>query len=262
MAEESKLPELDLAQILKTLASLPQAQAPNNAPPAHDPKANDHHQYLAPQDQYYDFSGSSSSAPPATRDPRLSGRIAPVQRHQSPQQPPRSSTPTVDPATITEWKHGLRCVSKVAAQNPSFSASIQKLIKDQERNMRDWDNGRKRLVEEQTAKRENEKTQRAAISLPGILDNAPVLRTPECEKEELDSFYQKVHRACARMTESQTVELKRLGVPFFGTRPHLMLSDDDEGDDDSADGQGKITKKQLIELQRKMLNHLMELYGD
>ena len=25
---------------------------------------------------------------------------------------------------------------------------------------------------------------------------------------------------------------------------------------------GKVTKKELLELQRKMLNHLMELYGD
>jgi hypothetical protein len=71
------------------------------------------------------------------------------------------------------------------------------------------------------------------------------------------------------MTESQTSSLKVLGVPFFGVKPHLILSDSDEatsaGDAQQASGglsSEKITKSQLLELQRKMLNHLMELYGD
>jgi hypothetical protein len=71
------------------------------------------------------------------------------------------------------------------------------------------------------------------------------------------------------MTESQTSSLKVLGVPFFGVKPYLILSDSDEatsvGDPQQAPGglsSEKITKSQLLELQRKMLNHLMELYGD
>lgn len=71
------------------------------------------------------------------------------------------------------------------------------------------------------------------------------------------------------MAELQSAELKRLGVPFFGVRPNLMLPDDDksppsEETDPASDKPAKVgvTKKQLLELQRKMLNHLMELYGD
>jgi hypothetical protein len=52
-------------------------------------------------------------------------------------------------------------------------------------------------------------------------------------------------------------------------KPYLILSDSDEatsvGDPQQAPGglsSEKITKSQLLELQRKMLNHLMELYGD
>lgn len=73
------------------------------------------------------------------------------------------------------------------------------------------------------------------------------------------------------MTEAQSSSLKVLGVPFFGTRPHLILHDDEESKTKVDDNQSqiktnaneqKITKTQLLELQRKMLNHLMELYGD
>lgn len=71
------------------------------------------------------------------------------------------------------------------------------------------------------------------------------------------------------MTDSHSAELKRLGVPFFGVRPDLIQPDDhasssvDEADPQPEDATvGKITKKQLLTLQRKMLNHLVELYGD
>jgi hypothetical protein len=62
------------------------------------------------------------------------------------------------------------------------------------------------------------------------------------------------------MTEAQTSSLKVLGVPFFGTKPHLVLHESEESASNASEG--KITKSQLLEMQRKMLNHLMELYGD
>lgn len=158
-------------------------------------------------------------------------------------------------------------MSKIAAQNPNFAGSIRKLIKDQERNVRDWSSGRTRLVEEQKHKLENEKTQRATLALTGILGDMPFLRTAERDQEELSQFDQKVYRACRAMVDSQSSQLKSLGVPFFGVRLDLIL-DDDDGDDgvpsEKADAsqETKVTKKQLLELQRKMLNHLMEMYGD
>jgi hypothetical protein len=72
------------------------------------------------------------------------------------------------------------------------------------------------------------------------------------------------------MVDSHSTALKGLGVPFFGVKPDLVLAEDPEMIDSSEESEskppnavdGKITKKQLIELQCKMLNHLMELYGD
>jgi hypothetical protein len=68
------------------------------------------------------------------------------------------------------------------------------------------------------------------------------------------------------MTDAQTSALKVLGVPFFGTKAALVLHESEEpvldrGKESGTGGQ-KVTKAQLLELQRKMLNHLMELYGD
>ena len=54
-------------------------------------------------------------------DPRLA-----AQRRMSPPTS-RSHTPIVDPATITEWAQGLRCVTKVSAQNPNFGAKIRQV---------------------------------------------------------------------------------------------------------------------------------------
>jgi hypothetical protein len=92
------------------------------------------------------------------------------------------------------------------------------------------------------------------------------VQTTEREQAELTQYDAKVYRACKAMTDAQTSALKVLGVPFFGTKPGLILHESEESVEGSikeggASGQ-KVTKRQLLELQRKMLNHLMELYGD
>lgn len=256
MAENTTQQELSLEQILATLASLPQTTTP--PVPAQQQFAG--YQYPIQSEPvplpHYPNVSEKSHGYQHTQDPRLSGQPS---RQQQPK--PQTSTPAIDPATITEWKHGLRCVSKIAAQNPSFVPSVQKLMQDQIRNVRDWEAGRQRLIDDQTAKRENEKTHLSVLSLPGLAGNITPLRTPECEKEELEQYDKKVYRACQRMVDTQTAQLKSLGVPFFGVRPDLMLPDDAE---DTVAGQEprKVTKKEVLELQRRMLNHLMELYGD
>jgi hypothetical protein len=141
MAGDNALPpNIDLDAILRTLASLP--------------KPEEHHGQVQPQASYLPQQQPSS-------DPRLSGRSLQPQSIPKPQT--RSSTPLIDPATIIDWKQGLRCVSKIAAQNPQFSISVRKLIKDQEGNVRQWEAGRQRLIEEQALKKENEQTHRAAL---------------------------------------------------------------------------------------------------
>ncbi|KAF1959816.1 hypothetical protein CC80DRAFT_533152 [Byssothecium circinans] len=252
---------LDLEQILATLANLPNTQ---NHPAEVSQQVYNPGQILGfPDNQQAIYTPEQPNGYYALnqpQDPRQYGQPSPSPIPQpAPQQ--RVSTPIINPATITEWKHGLRCVNKVAAQNPDFSNAVRKLMKDQERNMKDWEAGRQRLIDEQKAKRENEKTQRAALP-SGILGNSTPLRTPEREKEELSEYDLKVYRACRLMVDSQSANLKGLGVPFFGTKQELILADGASPEDDEAGQDKKVTKKQLLELQRKMLNHLEDLYGD
>jgi hypothetical protein len=91
-------------------------------------------------------------------------------------------------------------------------------------------------------------------------------QTPEREQEELVQHDAKVYRACKSMVDFQTSSLKALGVPFFGMKPYLVVGSSYDpmqvADTQSAPVGSNITKEQLLELQRKMLNHLMELYGD
>ena len=64
------------------------------------------------------------------------------------------------------------------------------------------------------------------------------------------------------MVESQSSSLKVLGVPFFGVRPHLLASDDEYVPTGADGSPTKATQSQVLELQRKMLTHLLDLYGD
>ncbi|KAF2853011.1 hypothetical protein T440DRAFT_445934 [Plenodomus tracheiphilus IPT5] len=256
-------PNLDLAKILATLANLPKPDPQSYEQQPQEQNAGQ--SYPAFQDPAHAYPIHPSSAYDQSADPRLVGRRTPQHRQPAPKPQERSSTPLIDPSTITEWKQGLRCVSKLAVQNPYFVAAVRKLMKDQEQNVRAWAGGRARLIEDHRFKRENEQTHRAALSLPGLLTGTALLRTPEREKEELDEYDAKVYRASKAMVESQTSALKVLGVPFFGTKPYLVVqSEEPLGPDGSEPTQleGKITKEQLLGLQRKMLNHLMELYGD
>lgn len=151
MAENNGLPvNMDLEAILRTLANLPK---PEERQPTQDQQQTYDQQHAA-------LEQNLSYQQPT--DPRLAGRSTPSQL-APPKPQVRSSIPLIDPATIIDWKSGLRCVSKIAAQNPDFSASIRKLIKDQEGNVRQWEAGRTRLIEEQALKKENEQTHRAAL---------------------------------------------------------------------------------------------------
>ncbi|KAL5114426.1 hypothetical protein ACEQ8H_007681 [Pleosporales sp. CAS-2024a] len=254
-------PNADLAKILATLASLQQPSGPIAQGQQQDLSQLQPHQAFHCGVQTHQ---SQQNFPyHQTADPRLVTRSA--SQYSSTPPPPkpqdRVSTPPIDPATITEWKQGLRCVSKIAQQNPDFAANIRKLMKDQEGNVKQWEAGRARLIEDHKLKRDNETTHRAALSLPGLLEGTPLLRTPEREQAELSEYDAKVYRACKAMTEAQTSSLKVLGVPFFGTKAHLILHETETRPSEPGANQ-KISKTQLLELQRKMLNHLIELYGD
>lgn len=64
------------------------------------------------------------------------------------------------------------------------------------------------------------------------------------------------------MVDVQSSSLKVLGVPFFGVRPHLLASEDEEIAANADGSPVKVTQGQVLGLQRRMLTHLLDLYGD
>ena len=133
MAQDENGNNLDLAQILQTLANLPSAPTPSVAHQNHQQQYDPFQSFPAQPDiisgSHLPLQGSVSYGQEQSLDPRLDNRPAPHHYHQQPPPRPqsRTSTPTIDTSIITEWKHGLRYVNKIAMQNPSFVASVQKV---------------------------------------------------------------------------------------------------------------------------------------
>jgi hypothetical protein len=167
----------DLASILATLAQFAPQQQQNQQPPPPtsttptitDPRLQRRQQNHINQPSaqpYNQIPHHLQQNTPQTSTPYnpQATVFQPVIPQQRPiPQPSRTSTPQqqehtiIDPATITEWSAGLRCVTKIAAQNPLFAEKIrgvriicvinfctykanqsEQLINDQRRNEMQW----------------------------------------------------------------------------------------------------------------------------
>jgi hypothetical protein len=133
----------DLASILATLAQFaPQQQQqdqqqtpPSTATPPTitDPRLQrrQNQSTTQPYNQTPQTLQQNNTQPSTLYNPQAAvfQPVVPQQRVIS--QPSRTSTPqqqehtVIDPATITEWSAGLRCVTKIAAQNPLFAEKIR-----------------------------------------------------------------------------------------------------------------------------------------
>lgn len=112
---------------------------------------------------------------------------------------------------------------------------------------------------------------RAQSILQGLGGNAsqPVSEAESnaSNEAELAAFDRRIYDAQVQMEATMTMELKGLGVPFFGTESSLVVSDEKGlGSSDLRESQPKwsplVTEKQLIELRRRMVGHLEDLYRD
>lgn len=86
-------------------------------------------------------------------------------------------------------------------------------------------------------------------------------------ERELAEFDRKIYDAQQEMEVAMISELKGLGVPFFGTDTKLVVANDSEDAADQALGNRPkwsptILEAQLLELRRRMVQHLEDLYKD
>jgi hypothetical protein len=66
------------------------------------------------------------------------------------------------------------------------------------------------------------------------------------------------------MSNFHAAELKRLGVPFFGVSPSLIIANELQQTSAARDPLSKalITQEELMALQRKMIQYLEDMYKD
>jgi len=271
MAENNSSQVPDLASVLRTLAALAPAnsqQPAQNIASAVQPSLELSYDPTLPL--------QASLHHPASIEQNIIQATSTVAEHQavpqhrpSIQDPPRSNSapPLIDPATITEWSHGLRCVSKIAAQNPSFKIAIRKLMADQEHQEKAWWAEREALLKAHADRLSNDENLKSILSSLGTShDAAPV--SAEQAEIELAQFDKKIYRAARMMVENMSSELKRLGVPFFGVKQELIVAAGAEepvgaekAPSPPVGGAGpKITEEELLSLQRRMVEYLEDMY--
>ncbi|KAK3637362.1 hypothetical protein LTR56_013712 [Elasticomyces elasticus] len=195
--------------------------------------------------------------------------VLPTVRAHDPRLRPQSRSataspkPIVDPATIITWQEGLRCVTKIAAQNAQFAVSIRRMIEDQKKNEMRWYAERQALKQSQaTRSTASAHAQSILQSLGSTASSTPATQQTQSEKDaELAEFDRKIYSAQVSMEVAMTSELKGLGVPFFGTRAEKILAENQAPEERSILS-STITEAALIELRKKMVGHLEDLYRD
>jgi hypothetical protein len=75
--------------------------------------------------QLSQFAPNTGNAPPQSRQDENEPQI--IRSFTSINAAAPSPRPVIDPASITTWQEGLRCVTKIAAQNAQFAASIKRV---------------------------------------------------------------------------------------------------------------------------------------
>lgn len=139
------------------------------------------------------------------------------------------------------------------------------MIKNQRANEMQWYKERQNLKQIQS-QRHLEVAKATAImkALNGDSYKVPYdPETPEEKKEkELKEFDAKIWRAQCKMDEAMTMELKGLGVPFFGTEKKLIVKDEEDVSKmpvANVKWSPYITEAQLEVLQKKMVEYLEDL---
>ena len=98
-------------------------------------------------------------------------------------------------------------------------------------------------------------------------DETAVPQTEDDKEAELVEFDRKIYKAQVQMNQAMTTELKGLGIPFFGTPLDLVRSEveHDSGDHDTParpKWSRKVTHAELSGLQRRMIDHLEDMYKE
>ena len=128
--EGGNAPSPDLQALLATLSQYTPPVYQHNGVQLPDLAQLQAHLPTASTPWAFDVERSATSTP----QPAAAILPAPTPRSQDPRLRPQRRAvtaspkpPQIDPATITSWQEGLRCVTKIAAQNAHFAERIKKV---------------------------------------------------------------------------------------------------------------------------------------
>lgn len=143
------------------------------------------------------------------------------------------------------------------SKNPETSSKIKRLIKNQHDNERQWWTGREALI---TKHKDRVQSKKKADDLLRSLGAASSPRpedqssTAAEERAELERYDKKVYTALGQMVAAMDRELTMLRIPFFAIKHHLVQKTEESA--------GVLSKTDLAELQKKMLQLLEDLFAD
>jgi Protein of unknown function (DUF2458) len=143
------------------------------------------------------------------------------------------------------------------SKNLEATSKIQRLIKNQHDNERQWWAGREALIAKHKARVGSKKKADDLLRSLGAANGHGLGESSSTvveEKAELERYDKKVYTALGQMVGATDRELTMLRVPFFAIKHDLVQKI--EG------GDGLLSKGKLVDLQKKMLQLLEDLFGD
>ncbi|KAJ6109518.1 hypothetical protein N7486_001753 [Penicillium sp. IBT 16267x] len=173
---------------------------------------------------------------------------------------PKPSTPTIDPSTITTWPAALRYVMRTVGQNEETQLRIRGLIRSQHSHERQWWKGREALLQRQEARGDKQKELDAVLRSIGAPVDSKEKSTTEEDQAELTNYDTKIYKASMQMADALTAELRGHQIPFFVLKKSLVQDSSSSAElDGTSDMDPKLSKSELIDLQRRMLQLLEDL---
>lgn len=115
MEDSIQAPQQDLQAILASLAQYGMPTSNGSVP------ADGHQQATSPAELRPELRQESNGSSVQPASARVENLLRPQSRTTA------SPKPMIDPASITTWQEGLRCVTKIAAQNSAFADSIRRV---------------------------------------------------------------------------------------------------------------------------------------
>lgn len=168
----------------------------------------------------------------------------------------RTMTPTPDASRITAWPAALKYVTKHIGPSEALGNKIRQLIAEQHKHEEQWWAGREAIINKHKSRVDK---QQEAADLLQSLGGIPTTLRPineGSERAELEGYDKKVYGELVKMTAAYDRQLRALGIPFYAIKHDLVIFENDR----EQGGNARIDRGELRELQKRMLQHLQDLF--